>query len=76
MIIRELRTQLGITQGEFAERYNIPFRAIQNWESEVRKPLEYILKLLEARVQSNLIIQKDFRIAKAQSSEKGSTQAA
>lgn len=58
MIIRELRTQLGITQGEFAERYNIPFRAVQNWESEVRKPLEYILKLLEARVQSNLINRK------------------
>lgn len=58
MRIRELRTQLGITQSEFAARYSIPFRTVQNWEAEVRKPPEYILKLLEARVQSDLINRK------------------
>ena len=41
MNIREMRTQLGDTQSEFAARYNIPFRTIQNWEAEVRKPPEY-----------------------------------
>ena len=55
MNIRELRTQLGITQGEFAARYDIPFRTVQNWESEVRKPPEYIVKLLRERVQSDLV---------------------
>lgn len=58
MSIRELRTQLGITQTEFAARYGIPFRTVQNWESEIRKPPEYILKLLEDRVQSDLINRK------------------
>jgi len=36
MDIRELRKQLGDTQHEFAERYNIPFRTVQNWEAGVR----------------------------------------
>ena len=58
MSIRELRTRLGITQTEFAARYGIPFRTVQNWESEIRKPPEYILKLLEDRVQSDLINRK------------------
>lgn len=55
MDIREMRTQLGDTQGEFANRYNIPFRTIQNWEAGVRKPPEYIIELLEHRVSEDLI---------------------
>jgi putative transcriptional regulator len=47
MDIREMRSKLGITQGEFAARYNIPFRTIQNWETGSRKPPEYIIDLLE-----------------------------
>lgn len=39
--VREMRKALGITQSEFAVRYNIPFRTIQNWETEQRKPPEY-----------------------------------
>ena len=49
MTIYEMRTALGDTQSEFAERYNIPFRTIQNWEAGVRKPPEYVVALLESR---------------------------
>ena len=38
MIIRELRSKLGDTQSEFASRYGIPFRTVQNWETGLRKP--------------------------------------
>ena len=55
MNIRDLRKQLGDTQSGFAKRYNIPFRTIQNWESGVRKPPEYIRSLLEERVKADLI---------------------
>ncbi|MBR4474978.1 MAG: helix-turn-helix domain-containing protein [Oscillospiraceae bacterium] len=58
MNIRELRTQLGDTQSEFAARYQIPFRTIQNWETGVRKPPDYILNLLEQRIQEDLINRK------------------
>ena len=55
MNIRELRRQLGDTQSEFSARYGIPFRTVQNWEAGVRKPPEYILELLEHRIQEDLV---------------------
>lgn len=58
MNIREMRKELGATQSEFAMRYNIPFRTIQNWESGVRNPPEYISELLEHRVKKDLVNQK------------------
>ncbi len=54
MKIREMRESLGITQSEFATRYNIPFRTIQNWEAGVRKPPEYIISLLANHVRADL----------------------
>lgn len=56
--IRDLRKQLGDTQGEFAKRYNIPFRTVQNWESGIRKPPEYILELLSHRIREDLVNKK------------------
>lgn len=58
MNIREMRTRLGDTQSEFAARYNIPFRTVQNWEAGVRKPPEYIINLLESRIQADLVNRK------------------
>lgn len=58
MDIRTMRMQLGDTQHEFAQRYQIPFRTIQNWESGTRKPPEYMLLLLEQRIQEDLINRK------------------
>lgn len=55
MTIREMRTRLGNTQSEFAARYNIPFRTIQNWEAGVRNPPDYIIDLLEERVRADLV---------------------
>lgn len=55
MDIREMRNRLGETQSEFAERYHIPFRTIQNWESGVRVPPAYITSLLEDRVRADLV---------------------
>ncbi|MGI6594743.1 MAG: helix-turn-helix domain-containing protein [Christensenellales bacterium] len=64
MIIREMRTELGDTQSEFAARYNIPFRTIQNWETGVRKPPEYIVELLRQRVQADLINRRTTNLPK------------
>jgi len=55
MTIRQMRIELGDTQSEFASRYNIPFRTIQNWENGVRKPPEYIIELLNRRVQADFV---------------------
>ena len=55
MNIREMREELGDTQSKFADRYHIPFRTIQNWETGVRKPPKYIVSLLERQVKEDLV---------------------
>ena len=50
MTIREMRNRLGDTQSEFAARYGIPFRTIQNWETGKRIPPDYVINLLQMRV--------------------------
>lgn len=62
MTIREMRTNLGDTQSEFAARYNIPFRTIQNWETGSRKPPEYIVELLESRYRSDIVNRRTVRL--------------
>ena len=64
MTIREMRASLGNTQGEFAARYNIPFRTVQNWEAGVRNPPEYILDLLESRVRADLVNRRTVELPK------------
>ncbi len=56
--IREMRMLLGDTQSQFAARYHIPFRTIQNWEAGIRVPPEYMTELLEARVRADLVNRK------------------
>ena len=64
MNIREMRTQLGDTQSEFARRYNIPFRTIQNWESGVRTPPDYLVNLLEQRISEDLMNRRTVALPK------------
>ena len=64
MYIREMRTRLGDTQSEFAARYNIPFRTVQNWEAGVRTPPEYVMRLLESRIREDLINRKTAALPK------------
>lgn len=70
MNIREMRNKLGDTQSEFASRYGIPFRTIQNWEAEVRKPPEYIMSLLERQVLFDLINRKTINLPRYDSNKK------
>ncbi|MCQ2555581.1 MAG: helix-turn-helix domain-containing protein [Clostridia bacterium] len=62
MNIKEMRNKLGETQSEFAARYDIPMRTIQNWEAGIRKPPEYILNLLEQRIKADLINRRTLSI--------------
>lgn len=64
MTIREMRMRFGDTQSEFALRYDIPFRTIQNWETGVRKPPDYILSMLENRIRSDLTNRRTITLPK------------
>lgn len=47
MKIKKLREITGLTQKKFGERYKIPIRTVQNWESETNTPPKYIPRLIE-----------------------------
>lgn len=44
--IKALRESTGLTQRAFAELLGIPKRSIENWESGVSKPPEYLVRLI------------------------------
>ena len=46
MSILELRQMTGLSQRKFADKYQINFRNIQNWEQGVSKPPAYVLYML------------------------------
>ena len=46
MTIKDIRTATGLSQARFAERFHIPTRTIENWESGIRKPPVYVIYLL------------------------------
>ena len=70
MEVRELRRHLGATQSEFARRYNIPFRTVQNWETGIRKPPAYILELLEQRIREDLVNRRTVSLPSYDASKK------
>ena len=58
MTLRDMRMRLGDTQSEFAARYGIPYRTIQNWETGLRRPPEYLLRFLEEQLRKDLANRK------------------
>ncbi|MCR4648654.1 MAG: hypothetical protein K5776_06220 [Lachnospiraceae bacterium] len=45
--IKDLRTITNMSQQEFAEYLHIPKYNIQNWEQGSRRPLDYVLDMIE-----------------------------
>jgi putative transcriptional regulator len=44
--VKEIRTDLGMTQAQFAEAFGIPKRTVQAWEGDQRTPPPYVIRLL------------------------------
>lgn len=51
MTVKEIRNLTGLSQQSFADKYGIPKRSIENWETGLRKCPEYVVKLLEFKVK-------------------------
>ncbi len=47
MTIQELRKETGLSQSQFAKKFDIPVGTLQHWEQGVRKPPRYVLSLVE-----------------------------
>ena len=48
--VRAIRQRTGLSQAAFAERFEIPKRTLENWESGTREPPIYVLHMLEILV--------------------------
>ncbi len=53
MPVKEMRNKLGYTQEMFSDKYGIPKRTIENWESGSRKAPEYVIGLLYRAVKED-----------------------
>lgn len=51
MTFKELRLQSGMNIKQFADYFEIPYRTVQNWDLELRACPEYLLKLMEYKLQ-------------------------
>lgn len=54
--IKSLRTATGMSQQKFGDYFGIPLRTIQNWESKINKCPEYLLGLIEYKLQKENLI--------------------
>lgn len=56
--IVSLREKTGMSRKEFCEYFGIPYRSMQDWELGNRAMPEYVLRLMEYKVQMDLLSKK------------------
>lgn len=49
---KELREWSGMTRVQFAEHFEIPYRTVQNWELGLRECPDYLLKLIQFKLDN------------------------
>lgn len=47
-IIKDLRSQTGLSQIKFAEKFEIPVKSLQNWEAERTVPPPYVIFMIKS----------------------------
>ncbi len=58
-MIIELRDKTGMRRREFAEYFDIPYRTLQDWELGNRRMPEYLFRLMEYKVEMDILQQID-----------------
>ncbi len=54
--VKELRERMGMNRREFCDYYGIPYRTVQDWETEKRELPEYLLRLIKYRAENEGMI--------------------
>lgn len=57
--VKELRKQMGMNRAEFCEYYGIPYRTVQDWETEKRELPDYLLRLMKYRAEMEHFTNKE-----------------
>ena len=56
MTIKNLRAACGMTLKAFSEHLHIPYRTVQDWNSGLREPPEYVIELIEYKLRNEGLI--------------------
>lgn len=59
MNLKEARMRAGLTQAEMSERFEIPKRTIENWETGKRKCPVYVEKLIVEKLEEIIMIKSE-----------------
>ena len=57
--VKDLREQMGMNRRKFCDYFGIPYRTVQDWESEKRELPEYVLRLMKYRVKAEKMIHRE-----------------
>ena len=55
MTLEEIMKQSGMNMKQFSEYFNIPYRTVQNWKAGIRKCPDYVLELMQYKLQNEKI---------------------
>lgn len=50
--LKEMREELGISMKDMAKKFDIPYRTYQNWETGLRTPAMYVLKMMKKIIET------------------------
>lgn len=57
--VRDVRIKTGLTQSEFCKRcYNIPVASLRDWEQGRRKCPEYVVRLINFKINNDKMEQE------------------
>lgn len=59
MNLKEARMHAGLTQAEMSERFEIPKRTIENWETGQRKCPVYVEKLIVEKLEEIIMMRSE-----------------
>ena len=59
--MKHIRVSTGMTQKEFAEYFNIPLKTLQKWEQGERTPPQYVVELIEYKINKEELKMKDLK---------------
>ncbi len=62
MTFIELRKLSGMNQKQFCEYFKIPSRTVQHWEAGTRQCPEYLLELMEYKLEQEGITAKEHKM--------------
>ena len=56
--VKKLRKSMDMKRVEFCEYFGIPYRTVQDWESEKRELPDYVLRLMKYKAEIENLVKR------------------